>query len=115
MGWVAEDNFAVEEVETAPLAEGQLLVQNRWLSLDPYMRGRMNDAKSYAAKVELGEVMVGGTVGEVVESRHPTSSPWAQRWSARSAGKAMPSATGAACKKSPARSRSTSVRWGCRA
>ena len=52
-------------------AEGQILVRNHWLSLDPYMRGRMNDAKSYAQGVELGEVMVGGTVGEVVESQHP--------------------------------------------
>jgi NADPH-dependent curcumin reductase CurA len=46
-------------------------VKNLWLSLDPYMRGRMNDAKSYAAKQEIGEVMIGGTAGEVLESRNP--------------------------------------------
>ncbi len=51
--------------------EGQVLVRTVYLSLDPYMRGRMNASKSYAAPVELGEVMEGGTVGEVVESRHP--------------------------------------------
>jgi NADPH-dependent curcumin reductase CurA len=50
---------------------GEVLVKNAFLSLDPYMRGRMNDGKSYAARQELGEVMIGGTVGEVVESRNP--------------------------------------------
>src|SRR5262245_15352228 len=70
-GWVTEDNFAIVESELPAVGEGQLLVKNLWLSLDPYMRGRMNDIKSYAPKVELGQVMVGGTVGEVVESRHP--------------------------------------------
>jgi NADPH-dependent curcumin reductase CurA len=48
-----------------------VLVRNLWLSLDPYMRGRMSDAKSYVKGVDIGEVMVGQTVGEVVESRHP--------------------------------------------
>ncbi len=48
-----------------------MLVKHHYLSLDPYMRGRMNDSKSYAASQALGEVMIGGTVGEVVESRHP--------------------------------------------
>ena len=67
--WVREDNFRqVREAIPEP-AEGQVLVKVHYLSLDPYMRGRMDDAKSYAAKVELGDVMVGGTVGEVVESR----------------------------------------------
>ena len=51
--------------------DGQVLVKNHYLSLDPYMRGRMNDQRSYAAKVELGEVMTGETAGEVVESRNP--------------------------------------------
>ncbi len=69
-GWVTEENF---RLETAPLprpAEGEVLVKNLWLSLDPYMRGRMDDVKSYVKGVDLGEVMVGQTVGEVVESRH---------------------------------------------
>jgi NADPH-dependent curcumin reductase CurA len=62
------------EIVDAPLpspAEGEILCRAIWLSLDPYMRGRMNDVKSYAAPVELGQPMVGGTVSEVVESRHP--------------------------------------------
>ena len=70
-GWVTEDNF---RLETAPLGsprEGEVLVRNLWLSLDPYMRGRMSDAKSYVKGVDLGEVMVGQTVGEVLESRNP--------------------------------------------
>jgi NADPH-dependent curcumin reductase CurA len=63
-------NFRLESAETPPLAEGQVLVRNHWLSLDPYMRMRMNDMKSYAPPVAVGAVMVGGTAGEVVESRH---------------------------------------------
>jgi hypothetical protein len=53
-------------------AEGQLLLRTLWLSVDPYMRGRMNDAKSYAKPVEVGDVMVGGTVSEVLESHAPS-------------------------------------------
>ena len=62
------------EIVDAPIprpGDGELLVRTIWLSLDPYMRGRMNDAKSYATPVALGGVMTGGTVGEVIESRHP--------------------------------------------
>lgn len=70
-GWVSEDNFRLETVELPPLAEGQVLVRNEWLSLDPYMRGRMNEARSYAASQPLNETMIGGTAGEVVESRNP--------------------------------------------
>ena len=70
-GWVDPTCFRVVEKDVPALAEGELLIANHWLSLDPYMRGRMNDARSYAPKVELGAVMVGGTVGEVVESRNP--------------------------------------------
>jgi NADPH-dependent curcumin reductase len=64
-------NFKLVVAETPPLEEGQVLVRHHFLSLDPYMRGRMNDAKSYAAPQPLGKVMQGGTVGEVVESRSP--------------------------------------------
>jgi len=70
-GWATEANFRLEETVVTPPADGQFLVRNHWLSLDPYMRGRMDATKSYAKYVELGEVMTGGTVGEVVESRHP--------------------------------------------
>ena len=64
-------NFKLVTTDTPALADGQVLVRHHYLSLDPYMRGRMNDSKSYAAAQPLGEVMIGGTVGEVVESRHP--------------------------------------------
>ena len=67
---VAED-FRLETVEVPEPGAGEALVRNRWLSLDPYMRGRMSDAKSYAAPLEIGDVIIGGTVGEVVESHDP--------------------------------------------
>ena len=70
-GWVTEDNFRVESAPVPQPKDGEVLVKNLWLSLDPYMRGRMNDTKSYAAKQEIGEVMIGGTVGEVIESKNP--------------------------------------------
>jgi NADPH-dependent curcumin reductase len=70
VGWVSEADFAIEEAPLPAPAEGEVLVKNLWLSLDPYMRGRMSDAKSYVKGVEIGEVMVGQTVGEVVESRN---------------------------------------------
>jgi NADPH-dependent curcumin reductase len=68
-GAVTEDNFRFVETPVGKPAAGEVLVKNEWLSLDPYMRGRMSDAKSYAKSTEIGEVMVGQTVGEVVESR----------------------------------------------
>jgi NADPH-dependent curcumin reductase CurA len=67
-GAVTEDNFRIVEVPIGKPGPGEVLVKNEWLSLDPYMRGRMSDAKSYAKSTEIGEVMVGQTVGEVVES-----------------------------------------------
>ena len=63
------EHFRLEAAPVPALAEGHVLVRVHYLSLDPYMRMRMNDAKSYAAPVGIGEVMVGGTVGAVVESR----------------------------------------------
>ena len=70
-GWVKPENFRLEKTAMPPLQDGGVLVKNLWLSLDPYMRGRMNEGRSYAAKQEIGEVMIGGTVGEVVESKNP--------------------------------------------
>jgi NADPH-dependent curcumin reductase CurA len=64
-------NFKMVETAVADLTDGQVLLRNHYLSLDPYMRWRMNDAKSYAAPQALNEVMVGGTVGEVVASKNP--------------------------------------------
>jgi NADPH-dependent curcumin reductase CurA len=71
VGWVTEQNFRVERAPVPQPKDGEVLVRNLWLSLDPYMRGRMNDVKSYAAKQEIDAVMVGGTAGEVVESKNP--------------------------------------------
>ena len=65
------ENFSLVSTPTPALAEGEVLVRHHYLSLDPYMRGRMNDAKSYAQPQALHQTMVGGTVGEVVDSHHP--------------------------------------------
>jgi NADPH-dependent curcumin reductase CurA len=70
-GAASVDNFKLVETPLEPLADGQVRVRNHFLSLDPYMRGRMNESKSYAASQPLNEVMIGGTVGEVVESKNP--------------------------------------------
>jgi NADPH-dependent curcumin reductase CurA len=64
-GEAVASNFKLVTSETPALQDGQVLVHHHFLSLDPYMRGRMNDAKSYAAPQPLGQVMQGGTVGEV--------------------------------------------------
>src|SRR6266852_144014 len=69
-GAVSEGNFRIESAPLPKCGDGEVLVRNLWLSLDPYMRGRMSDAKSYAKGVELGETMVGQTVGEVLESKN---------------------------------------------
>ena len=70
-GEATADNFKLFEKPLGAPGEGQVVVRHHFLSLDPYMRGRMNDAKSYAQPQPLNQVMQGGTVGEVVESRHP--------------------------------------------
>ena len=70
-GEAQASNFKLTSSETPALEDGQVLVQHHYLSLDPYMRGRMNDSKSYAAAQPLGQVMGGGTTGVIVESRHP--------------------------------------------
>jgi NADPH-dependent curcumin reductase CurA len=74
-GEATASNFKLVTAETPPLQDGQVLVRHHFLSLDPYMRGRMNDAKSYAAPQPVGQVMQGGTAGEVVESRSPKYQP----------------------------------------
>ena len=68
-GMPTHDNFELKELSLPPLADGQIRIRNRWLSVDPYMRGRMNDVKSYVPPFQLGEPMEGGAVGEVVESK----------------------------------------------
>jgi NADPH-dependent curcumin reductase CurA len=68
-GWPTADNFSLVEVETPELAEGQLIVRNLFMSVDPYMRGRMNDVKSYVPPFQIGQPLDGGAVGEIVASR----------------------------------------------
>jgi NADPH-dependent curcumin reductase CurA len=68
-GLPTPDDFALKAITLPPVGEGQIRVRNRWLSVDPYMRGRMNDVKSYVPPFQLGQPMDGGAVGEVVESR----------------------------------------------
>jgi NADPH-dependent curcumin reductase len=65
------ENFRLKEAAVPTIAEGQVLLKTLWLSLDPYMRGRMSAAKSYAKPVDIDGVMEGGTVSQVVASHHP--------------------------------------------
>ena len=67
-GMPTKENFELRDIALPALGEGMVRVRNDWLSVDPYMRGRMNDVKSYVPPFELGEPMEGGAVGEVVES-----------------------------------------------
>ena len=69
------ENFRLEEDDVATPGEGQVLLRTVYLSLDPYMRGRMSDEPSYSPPVDIGGVMVGGTVSRVVESNHPDYQP----------------------------------------
>src|SRR6204780_1775180 len=71
-GEPSEENFRLVETEIPAAGFGEMLLRTIYLSLDPYMRGRMNEGPSYASPVELGEVMVGQSVCEVIESNHPT-------------------------------------------
>jgi NADPH-dependent curcumin reductase len=70
-GEAKADNFRLETVELPELADGEVLIRNDYLSIDPYMRGRMNAGKSYALPQALDQTMVGGTAGEVVASKNP--------------------------------------------
>jgi NADPH-dependent curcumin reductase CurA len=69
-GWVTEDNFARTEEAVPDIEEGQILVHNIFMSVDPYMRGRMNDTKSYVPAFQIGEVLQAGVVGQVVASKN---------------------------------------------
>jgi NADPH-dependent curcumin reductase CurA len=71
-GFPGEDLFEVAETAIPDPGEGQLLVRNAYFSVDPYMRPRMNDVRSYVAPFTLGEAMTGGAVGRVAASRHPS-------------------------------------------
>ncbi len=74
-GTPTADNFELKPIELPPLEDGMVRVANRWLSVDPYMRGRMNDVKSYVPPFALDAPMEGGAVGEVVESRDAGFAP----------------------------------------
>ena len=71
VGFPRATDFKLVEAPMPEPKEGEFLVKSLYLSVDPYMRGRMNDAKSYAQPVQIGEVMVGGVVAKVIESQHP--------------------------------------------
>jgi hypothetical protein len=74
-GMPTQDNFELKDMDLPPIGDGQVHVRNLWLSVDPYMRGRMNDVKSYVPPFQIGEPMDGGAIGEVVESRAEGLSP----------------------------------------
>ena len=74
-GMPQPSDFELVNLPAQSLGEGQFRVANRWLSVDPYMRGRMNDVKSYVPPFALGDPMQGGAVGEVIESRNPGFAP----------------------------------------
>jgi len=74
-GTPVPNDFALKPFDLPELGEGMVRVRNRWLSVDPYMRGRMNDVKSYVPPFSLDAPMSGGAVGEVVESRDPAFAP----------------------------------------
>ena len=74
-GMPTRDDAALAEITLPELGDGMVHVRNRWLSVDPYMRGRMNDVKSYVPPFQIGEPMTGGAVGEVIESRDPSLKP----------------------------------------
>jgi NADPH-dependent curcumin reductase CurA len=72
VGLPTADNFQVVKVDLPDPAPGQVQVRNTWMTVDPYMRGRMNDVKSYSPPFQLGEAMQGGAIGEVVASNDPS-------------------------------------------
>ena len=74
-GMPTHENFELKEIELPPVADGQVRVRNLWLSVDPYMRGRMNDVKSYVPPFQIGEPMDGGAIGKVLESKVEGLSP----------------------------------------
>jgi len=71
IGFPKDSDFRMEEVQVPAPGPGQFLVKNLYMSVDPYMRGRMNDTKSYSASFQVNQVMDGGAIGEVVESNNP--------------------------------------------
>ncbi|WP_417739186.1 NADP-dependent oxidoreductase [Rosistilla oblonga] len=97
-GMPTTSNFQLKTAELSPIGEGEFLVKNHWMSVDPYMRGRMKEGKSYVPPFQIGEPLEGGCVGEVVESRHPKFKTgamvlgnlgWREYWKSAGAGVVM--------------------------
>ena len=114
-GMPTHDNFELKELSLPPLADGQIRIRNRWLSVDPYMRGRMNDVKSYVPPFQLGEPMEGGAVGECSKAR-PMASRGAISCSTWAAGatKALYRYGGPTSCRTSAQSRSSSLAFSAR-
>ncbi|SQH76149.1 putative NADP-dependent oxidoreductase YfmJ [Shewanella benthica] len=70
-GLPTADNFKQTSVQLPAITKGEFLVKNLWMSVDPYMRGRMIDRESYIAPFQIGQVLEGGSIGEVIESNNP--------------------------------------------
>ena len=71
VGMPEQDTWKLEEKEVPQIQDGEVLIQNHYISLDPAMRGWMNEGKSYIPPIELGDVMRAGSIGKVIESKHP--------------------------------------------
>ncbi|MCW9035149.1 MAG: NADP-dependent oxidoreductase [Alphaproteobacteria bacterium] len=71
-GQPTPDNFSLVEVDIPEIKDGELLIENSWMSVDPYMRGRMVDRKSYVPPFQIGEALSGGAIGEVIQSKNDT-------------------------------------------
>src|SRR6478736_6767134 len=71
VGIPTENTFELAQSPVSSPGEGEILVRNIWMSVDPYMRGRMYDRRSYVAPFEIGQPLDGGSIGQVVESRNP--------------------------------------------
>src|ERR1700674_3360066 len=71
IGMPKESDFQLGEAPVPSLKDGQVLLHTLYLSVDPYMRGRITGVKSYADPIEIGQAMIGGAVGKVIESKHP--------------------------------------------
>lgn len=114
VGWPTAENFELTESDIPALSDGQIRVRNVVMSVDPYMRGRMSAAKSYAAPYSLGEAMTGAAVGVVEESRADGFAPGSTSCTA-SAGERWPSSTApppGSSTRTPLPRRPTSAYWG---
>src|SRR5579862_2827722 len=75
VGMPTHDNFEIATAEVADPAPGEVTIKNLWMTVDPYMRGRMNDVQSYVPPFQLGQAMQGGAIGEVIASKAEALKP----------------------------------------